>query len=82
VDIAALVTADGTVYSVEEDWVIDADGATCSERPRAGPDAFLHEVLCDIYRADIFTIHLGPNYNADHRNHWHLDLTPDADFIR
>ena len=82
VDIAGLVSSEGTVHSVLEDWVIDVNGATCMEGPRAGSDAFLHEVICDIYRADIFNIHLTPNYNADHRNHWHLDLTAEANFIR
>jgi hypothetical protein len=83
VDIAALVTRDMGVLSVEDDWVIDLDGRTCFARARGPEDAFLHAVLCDIYAAGIFTIHLTPNYNADHRNHWHLDLTPNsARFIR
>jgi hypothetical protein len=77
VDIAALVVPGEEPYSMQEDWLIDADGATCSVRERAARDAFLHQALCDLYDAGIFTIHLSPNYNADHRNHWHLDLTPD-----
>jgi hypothetical protein len=83
VDIAALVVPGEEPYSVEDDWVIDADGTTCSVRERVARDAFLHQALCGLYDAGIFTIHLSPNYNADHRNHWHLDLTPDSvRFIR
>ncbi len=83
VDIAALVTSDEGKLSIEADWVIDADGRTCAARAREPRDDFLHEALCDLYDAGIFKIHLSPNYNADHRNHWHLDLTPDSGrFIR
>ena len=83
VDIAALVTPEFGRLSIEDDWVIDPTGATCAARQREPRDAFLHSVLCEIYNAGIFTIHLSPNYNAAHRNHWHLDLTPDSGrFIR
>ena len=30
----------------------------------------------------MWNIVLTPNYNADHRNHFHVDLTPGADLIR
>ncbi len=83
VDIAALVISGEDTVSVSEDWVIDVDGNTCTARERSWRDAFLHEALCEIYDAAIFTIHLSPNYNEAHRDHWHLDLTPDAaGFIR
>nr|MBA2600540.1 extensin family protein [Actinomycetota bacterium] len=29
----------------------------------------------------MFNIILTPNYNEDHHNHIHVDLTPGADFI-
>jgi hypothetical protein len=29
----------------------------------------------------VWNIVLTPNYNADHRNHFHVDLTPGSDFI-
>lgn len=83
VDVAALVTSEMGRLSIEDDWGIDADGNTCAAREREPRDAFLHAVLCDLYDAGIFTIHLSPNYNSAHRNHWHLDLTPDSGrFIR
>ncbi|MBX3746638.1 MAG: extensin family protein [Verrucomicrobiae bacterium] len=82
-DVAGLVTDEMGLLSVANDWEIDADGNTCATRAREPRDAFLHAVLCDLHAAGIFTIHLSPNFNADHRDHWHLDLTPDAGrFIR
>jgi len=34
-----------------------------------------------MFSDDIFNIILTPEYNAAHRNHYHVDLTPGADFI-
>ncbi len=82
VDFSALVTGDETTYSIADDWVIDPDSEpTCVASTSGGKDAFLHEVLCDLYAAHVFNIYLSPNYNGAHRNHWHMDLTPDADFL-
>lgn len=83
IDIAGLKTADGTFYSVNDDWVIDPVGEkTCEAATSGDKDAFLHAVVCDLYGDEVFNIYLTPNYNSAHRNHWHLDLTAGADFIR
>jgi hypothetical protein len=81
IDIAALVTTDGTKYSVLDDWVIDSS-ATCTAETANDKDAFLHKVICELKAADVWNIVLTPNYNSDHRNHFHVDLTTDADFIK
>jgi hypothetical protein len=60
--------------------VIDST-ATCESETANDKDAFLHKVICELKAADVWNIVLTPNYNADHRNHFHVDLTPDADFI-
>ena len=60
VDIAAFVLADGTRISVLRDWSGDA-----------GKAAFLrtvHDGACGL-----FATALGPDYNAAHRDHFHLD---------
>ena len=54
---------------------------TCDAATEAGSDAFLHAIICAQKAAAVWNIVLTPNYNADHRNHFHVDLTPDADFI-
>ena len=81
IDLAELVTSDGTHYSVLKDWVIDSM-ATCGADTSNDKDAFLHRVICELKAAKVWNIVLTPNYNADHRNHFHVDLTKGSDFIK
>ena len=60
VDIAAFRLADGTRISVVRDWR--------GTRPKA---AFLREVRDGA--CDLFSTVLSPDYNAAHRDHFHLD---------
>lgn len=82
IDLAELVTSDDTHYSVLEDFVIDATGATCEVPTDSEKDSFLHTVICELKAADVWNIVLTPNYNSDHRNHFHVDLTDGSDFIK
>jgi hypothetical protein len=82
IDIAELVTGDGTRYSVLKDWVIDPSGGTCAAETEGDKDAFLHRVICELKAAGVWNIVLTPNYNGAHRNHFHVDLTSGADFIK
>lgn len=82
IDIAGFTDELGTFYSVEDDWVIDPDGEdTCDAPTMPGADAFLHEAICELKHAGVWNIVLTPNYNAAHRDHFHVDLTPGSDFI-
>lgn len=82
IDIAGVTTSDGTFSSVNDDWVIDPDGEeTCTAASEEGADRLLHELICELKAAGVWNIVLTPNYNADHRNHFHVDLTPSADTI-
>lgn len=81
IDIAELVTGDGTHFSVLKDWVIDTT-ATCGAETASEKDSFLHTVICELKAADVWNIVLTPNYNSDHRNHFHVDLTTGSDFIK
>ena len=81
IDLAGFTTTDST-YVVNDDWVIDPDSEeTCDAPSVEGKDTFLHELICELKAANIWNIVLTPNYNADHRNHFHVDLTPSSDFI-
>ena len=81
IDFASF-TDGATVYDVETDWVIDPDPEdTCTAPTADAEDAFLHAVVCSWAEQNVFNILLTPNYNADHYNHFHVDLTPGADFI-
>ena len=82
IDLAELVKTDDTHYSVLNDWVIDTSGATCTAATANEKDAFLHQVICELKAASVWNIVLTPNYNSDHRNHFHVDLTEGSDFIK
>ena len=82
IDLARFVHADGTTYTVETDWVIDPDSEdTCTAPTEDAKDGWLHQVICALKAADVWTIALTPNYNAAHRDHFHVDLTAGSDFI-
>ena len=80
IDIAVLIDGAGTRYVVNDDWIIEDPPSgenTCTVTPAAGvKNVFLHEALCDLFNLEVFKILLNPNYNAAHRNHFHVDLTP------
>jgi hypothetical protein len=62
IDIAGFRLADGRRVTLAGDW----DGGTVAERAflRAARDG-----ACDLFR-----VVLGPDYNAAHRDHFHLDM--------
>nr|WP_256476169.1 extensin family protein [Siccirubricoccus soli] len=61
IDVAAFVLSSGRQVSVARDW------------PRPGPEAaFLRAVRDGACRW--FNLVLGPDYNAAHQNHFHVDM--------
>ncbi|MCG6573912.1 extensin family protein [Pseudomonas sp. AF32] len=62
-DIAGFRLADGRTVSVLRDWPKDSNDAR-----------FLREVRDGA--CDMFSVVLSPDYNAAHRNHFHLDVGP------
>lgn len=83
IDIAGVKDTAGVFYSVNDDWVIDpSTEKTCEAATSNDKDAFLHELICAIKADKVWNIVLTPNYNAVHRNHFHVDLTTGSDFIR
>ena len=82
IDIAGVTDRDGVYYDVNTDWVIDPDSQkTCDAPTVPGKDAFLHDMICALKADRVWNIMLTPNFNADHRNHFHVDLTAGADTI-
>ena len=83
IDIAGFVTGDGEVYSVEGDWVInDTNISTCAAVPDNPRDAWLRKLICELKTNNVWNIILTPNYDEAHRDHFHVDLTTDSDFLR
>ena len=73
------LAASDAEYVVERDWVVTEE--TCPGSPRDPADQVLHEIACAMYADGIFQIVLTPNYNAAHRNHFHVDMTEGSMFI-
>lgn len=63
-DIAGFVLADGRQISVLGDF-----------RDKGAKGAFLREI--HDRACDVFDVTLGPDYNADHANHFHVDVGGD-----
>ncbi len=61
IDVAAFRLADGTVISVARDWADPGPKGRFLRRVRDGG-------------CRIFLTTLGPDYNAEHRDHFHLDM--------
>jgi len=68
-------------YSTEVDWVIREDIDVCPGMPVGEADRVLHELACAMWAEGVFHIVLTPDYNAAHRNHFHVDLTAGSMFI-
>jgi len=62
-DIAGFRLADGRAVSVLRDWPKDDTDAQFLRQVRDGA-------------CDMFSVVLSPDYNAAHRNHFHLDVGP------
>lgn len=60
-DIAGFQLTDGRRISVARDWSGQGDAARFLHRA--------HQAACDT-----FHVTLGPDYNAAHRDHFHLDM--------
>ena len=83
IDIAGWTTGGGEYASVNDDWEIDPeDEPTCEAETETEKDRLLHEVICELKAARVWNIVLTPNYNAAHRDHFHVDLKEGSDYIR
>lgn len=63
IDIAAFILADGTRISVKNDW---------NNNRQSRKAAFLRDIHEGACRT--FDVVLGPDYNADHADHFHFDM--------
>jgi hypothetical protein len=81
IDLGALRDTSGTTYSVLTQFTMNG-APTCPPRATNARDRVLKEVACWMYDSRMFNIILTPNYNAAHRNHFHVDLTPGSHFVQ
>lgn len=78
IDVAAFVKADATRIEVLRDWSRKGGVKSCSEdAPAAGLSnnaLELRGILCDVAKEKMFHQVLTPNHNAQHRDHFHLEV--------
>lgn len=82
IDLGSLVKKDGTQLQVERDFHGAGIGArTCGEgapAPSQKEAQELRQLVCDAADQRLFNVQLTPHYNWQHRNHFHLEVTPEA----
>jgi len=75
IDIAALRTSEGSVFTVFDDW----------ERGEPNPTTeggiLLRSLAQTLYDEHIYNIILTPEYNEAHWDHLHCDLTPGEHYL-
>lgn len=86
IDVRELRKDNGEVLNVLDHFhgQLGAEQCVPGARP-PNPDSpearELHELVCAAARAHVFNSILTPNYNPAHKNHFHLELTPDVDWF-
>lgn len=86
IDVRELRKDNGEVLNVLEHFhgQLGAEQCVPGARPPSpdSPEAReLHELVCAAASAHVFNSILTPNYNQAHKNHFHLELTPDVDWF-
>lgn len=74
IDIAAFMVEGGEEWSVYADW---EDGVA---NPATQPGQWLRQLTDELWDTMTWHIILTPEYNADHDDHFHVDLTPGGEF--
>ncbi len=80
-DAARFVRKDGTKLDVLDDFKGRRGSKTCGPKARKVKDASaaeLREIVCAAVEQQLFTVVLTPNFNRAHRNHLHLEVTPNV----
>lgn len=85
VDVGYFKRSDGVVLNVEKDFHGRIGQETCGGVAAPNPPSpaanELWNFLCEATRRTLFAVILTPNYNAEHRNHFHLEITPGSDWM-
>lgn len=79
IDMGRFIKKDGSVLDVDRHFhgAIDAKvcGAGAAPRPATPEAVELRALLCKLVDLRIFNVVLTPNYNAPHKNHFHMEIT-------
>lgn len=76
VDVRYVTFDDGRMFDINKDSDFKiTTGGTCgaARASQTGISKTLYDIVCETAEKKIFSTVLTPNYNSDHRNHWHMD---------
>jgi hypothetical protein len=75
-DMAAFMV-DGRMLSVARHFEQTPEVETCGATPASAEGRVLLGLACALAESGMFASVLTPNYNAGHRDHFHVDVRPD-----
>lgn len=85
VDVGSFKRKDGSVLNVDRDFHGRIGLGLCTggtgPSPKTPAADELWSIVCDAATRALFHVMLTPNYNAEHKNHFHLEITPDAGWM-
>jgi hypothetical protein len=82
IDAGSFTKKDGTKIDVEKDFHGGIGQRACGVNPPTDPRAKeLREIVCSATAAHLFNVALTPDYNWQHRNHFHLEVTPKVSWF-
>lgn len=82
IDAGKFIKADGSTLDVETHFGGRIGQKTCGPKAAAPPKSnegkALREIVCDAADKHLFNVQLTPHYNRAHKNHLHLEVTPNV----
>lgn len=83
IDVHHWKTSEGTTLSVEKDFHGLLGAKVCGKNARPPVPAsksalLLRQLVCAAADSRLFQLILTPNYDRPHRNHFHLEVTPEV----
>lgn len=77
IDLASFLLADGTKFDVDRDFDGALGDPPCEwKKPFRAHAAFvLHDIACRAHAHGLFHVMLTPNFNHEHHNHFHFEIT-------
>ncbi len=84
IDVGILKKADGTTLNIAQHFQGKIGQRTCgADAPVPDSEAArdLRSIVCGARDGQVFTYALTPNYDADHFDHFHMELKPDVEWF-
>ncbi len=84
-DIGTFKKKDGSVLDVDKDFNGKIGTQTCTAGTGPNPvtpaATELWDIVCDSAHRGLFHVMLTPNFNVEHKNHFHVEITPGVEWM-